>query len=142
MRAYAILIAIAMTHLAGWSPVWATSGDEATLRHLKTVLWPQAYRTQDTDLLGQILHPTFEMIDNEGRRSDRKSEIEFVSKHAWTPSNFSYTIERLEIYDGKFAVVDGTGATDTYKYKSSNYLIKENGHWRAIGSHVSGYKEK
>ncbi len=142
MRARLLFIAIAMTHLVGWNPAWANSSDEDALRHLKTVLWPQAYRTQDTALLGQILHPTFEMIDNEGRRSDRKSEIEFVSKHAWEPSNFSYTIERLEIYDSKFAVVDGTGATDTYQYKSSNYLIKENGRWQAIGSHVSGYKEK
>ena len=31
--------------------------DEETLRHFKTVLWPQAYRTQDAELLGRLVTP-------------------------------------------------------------------------------------
>ena len=34
--------------------------DEQELRHIKTVLWPQAYRTQDVELLDRLLHESFE----------------------------------------------------------------------------------
>jgi len=114
--------------------------DKEVLRHFKIVLWPQAYRTQDTELLDSMLHKTFEMIDNSGSRSTKAEELETVRKFPWNPSNFRYTIERLEIYGSKFAVISGTGTTDTYQYKSSNYLIKEHGRWQAISSHVSGFR--
>jgi hypothetical protein len=123
-------------------PAYAAKSDEEVLRYFKTVQWPQAYRTQDVALLDAMLHPSFEMIDAAGKRSTKEKELEYIKNNQWNPQNFVYTIERLEIYEGKFAVIDGTGETDTYQYKSSNYLIKEDGQWRAIGSHVSGYKDK
>ena len=43
--------------------------------------------------------------------------------------------------EGRFAVIDGTGVAERYTYKSSNFLIKEDGEWRAIASHVSGRKD-
>lgn len=115
--------------------------DEELLRNLKTKLWPQAYRTQDVTLLDSILHQTFEMIDAEGGRSNKEKELQYIKDNKWDPGEFEYVIERLEIYDGRFAIVDGTGMAEKYSYKSSNVLIKENGAWRAIASHVSGYKE-
>ena len=124
------------------NPVAATETDEAILRHFKTVMWPTAYRTGDVQLLDQMLHPSFQMIDDAGNRSTKLKELDYIRNKQWNPQNFVYTIERLDIYDGKFAVIDGTGNTDTYQYKSSNYLIKEAGKWRAIGSHVSGYRKK
>jgi len=120
----------------------ASADDELTLRHLKTVLWPEAYRTQNVALLDELLHDSFEMIDASGRRSTKHEELEFVRANPWDPDEFTYTIARLQIYEGKFAVVDGTGEAERFSYKSSNYLIKENGRWRAIGSHVSGFKSK
>ena len=114
--------------------------DEQTLRHIKTVLWPQAYRTQDVDLLDRLLHDSFEMIDAEGNRSTKRKELAYVRSNPWNPGEFEYRIERLEIYQGRFAVVDGTGVAETYTYKSSNFLVKEDGQWRAIASHVSGLK--
>ncbi len=117
------------------------ASDEETLRHFKTVLWPQAYRTQDAELLDRLLHDSFEMIDGDGERSTKREEIEFVSNNAWDPGSFEYRIERLDIYDNGVAIVDGTGVAERYTYKSSNVLIKENGVWRAIASHVSGYRE-
>ena len=114
--------------------------DEQTLRHIKTVLWPQAYRTQDVDLLDRLLHDSFEMIDAEGNRSTKRKELAYVRSNPWNPGEFEYRIERLEIYQGRFAVVDGTGVAETYTYKSSNFLVKEDGEWRAIASHVSGLK--
>ncbi len=114
--------------------------DEAVLRHFKTVLWPQAYRTQDTALLARLLHESFEMLDDAGNRSTRQKELEAVAAEAWDPGEFRYEIERLEIYDGRFAVIDGRGIASDYTYVSSNYLVKQDGRWQAIGSHVSGFR--
>ena len=118
----------------------ALAEDYDVLRNFKTVLWPQAYRTQDAELLERLLHDSFEMIDAEGNRSTKQQELEYVRNNAWDPGSFEYRIERLQIYQGSFAVIDGTGVAEKYTYKSSNFLVKEDGVWRAIASHVSGYK--
>ena len=119
----------------------ASADDEATLRHFKTVLWPTAYRTQDVGLLDRLLHDSFEMISADGERSTKQDELEYIRNNAWDPGSFEYRIERLDIYGGSTAIIAGRGVTDTYSYRSSNVLIKENGEWRAIASHVSGVKE-
>ena len=137
-----ILVILLLQSLFTSNLVMAVENDEQTLRHFKTVLWPQAYRTQDVQLLDDMLHHSFQMIDDAGGRSTKAKELDFIRNNHWNPRNFVYTIERLDIYEGKFAVIDGTGDTASYHYKSSNYLIKENGQWRAIGSHVSGFEEK
>ena len=125
------------------APLLASGGDdEEILRHFKTVLWPQAYRTQDVELLDRMLDDSFQMIDAEGNRSTKDEELGWISNNAWNPGNFEYRIERLDIYDGKLAIIDGTGEADGYSYKSSNVLIKRGDKWRAIASHVSGFKEK
>ena len=121
-------------------PVVALADDHEVLRNFKTVLWPQAYRTQDVELLDRLLHDSFEMIDAEGNRSTKKKELEYIKNNEWDPGTFEYRIERLQIYQGSFAVIDGTGVAKSYTYKSSNFLVKEEGVWRAIASHVSGYQ--
>ena len=83
--------------------------DEEVLRHFKTVLWPQAYRTGDVKLLDSLLHDSFEMIDADGNRSTKAQELDYVANNAWDPGTFEYRIERLEIFQGAFAVVDGHG---------------------------------
>ena len=118
------------------------SEDEKILRHFKTVLWPQAYQTQDVALLDSMLHESFQMLDGNGNRSTKAKELADLPKYPWNPKNFRYTIVRLDIYNDRFAVVDGIGESDTYAYVSSNYLIKEDGRWQAISSHVSGGREK
>ena len=115
--------------------------DEQILRHFKTVLWPQAYRTQDTELLDRMLHDSFQMIDGDGNRSTKADELRWISENEWDPGSFEYSIERLDIYDG-MAIVDGTGTATSYTYKSSNVLLKEDGEWRAVASHVSGYRPR
>lgn len=134
-----LLLVIAL--LFSFSPV-VFADDEQEIRQLKEALWNQAYRTQDAGLLDSILHPSFQMIDANGNRSNKEKELKFVKNNQWNPPNFIYRIERLDIYKDEFAIVDGEGNTDTYSYKSSNVLIKEDGRWQAISSHVSGYKEK
>ena len=120
----------------------ADPSDEETLRHFKTVLWPQAYRTQDVELLGTLLHESFQMIDDQGNRSTRRKELAWIADNEWNPGTFEYRIERLDIYDGHWAIIDGTGIAEKYRYKSSNVLIKEDGRWQAVASHVSGYEER
>lgn len=122
------------------APVVAFGDDYEVLREFKTILWPQAYRTQDVELLNRLLHDSFEMIDAEGNRSTKQEELEYIRNNQWDPGGFEYRIERLQTYQGSFAVIDGTGVAQAYTYKSSNFLVKENGVWRAIASHVSGFQ--
>lgn len=128
--------------LAFLSGTQVFASDEERLREIKTTLWPTAYKTQNTELLGTILHSSFEMIDTDGSRSNREKELDYVRNNKWDPGEFEYVIERLDIYEDRFAIIDGTGDAEKYTYKSSNVFIKENGEWKAIASHVSGYKEK
>lgn len=121
-------------------PAWAD--DEATLRQIKEELWPTAYRTQDSELLGSILHETFQLIDGAGNLSDRTKEMAWVQDNPWNPPGFVYRIKRLDIYDGGFAIVAGTGEADAFNYRSSNVFVKEDGEWKAIASHISGFQSK
>jgi len=91
--------------------------------------------------LGWLLHDSFQMIDDQGNRSTRRQELARAADSAWDPGTFEYRIERLDIYDGRWAIIDGSGIAETYRYKSSNILIKEDGRWQAVASHVSGHKE-
>ena len=122
--------------------VLADDSDRQALINIKEQLWPKAYREQDAELLDRLLHSSFQMIDAEGKRSTKANELEYVRTHEWNVENFRFHIQRLDIYDAGFAVIDGMGETDTYTYMSSNYLVKEDGRWQAIGSHVSGFKKK
>ena len=123
--------------------------DSATLKHLKTVLWPKAYREQDTKMLGEILADEFQMVDGEGVWSNKKQELEYIKKNKPTYDAFKFTIKRLDIFKNGTAVVageghiKGTGKNGAYDviYQSSNVLVKRNGRWQAISSHVSGAKD-
>ncbi|MBT1698152.1 nuclear transport factor 2 family protein [Fulvivirgaceae bacterium PWU4] len=122
--------------------------DEATLRHLKQVEWPKAYREQDTVLLDRILADEFQMIGSDGESSNKRDQLEYIKAHKPTYISFEFKIERLDIFDNNTAVVSGTGTIrnkdkqGVYNlvYQSSNILIKRNGQWKAISSHTSGDK--
>lgn len=112
--------------------------DEEVLRHFKTVLWPQAYRTQDVELLETLLHDSFEVINANGERSGKQQELDYIRDNQWDPGTFEYRIDRLDIYGDSTAIISGTGLAETYTYTSSNVLVKVDGRWQAIASHVSG----
>lgn len=128
---------------APWSsfPRLVGMDDRATLTHLKTVLWPRAYRTQDVELLDQLLDDTFEMIHADGTVTDKAHEMEAVATKPWDPGEFEYRIERLAIYDD-MAIVSGQGVATAYSYRSSNVLVRRPEGWRAVSSHVSGVTER
>lgn len=124
--------------------------DEASLREIKEVLWPKAYFEQDTELLDRILADEFKMIDGSGTWSTKADEIEWVANNKPSYDSLVFEIQRLEIFDGDTSIVAGTGTVRgsdedgpyVANYQSTNVLVKQDGRWRAVASHVSGYRKK
>ena len=127
-----------------------TSDDEEVLRNLKTVLWPKAYSEQDTALLNQILHEDFELVDDNGDTYTKADELEYITNYGPSYSEFEFQVERVDLFENGTAMVSGKGimkgenSDGAYitTYKSSNTLVKVDGQWKAINSHVSGVKEE
>jgi hypothetical protein len=120
------------------------SEDLTALRYLKEEEWPKAYREQDTVLLDRILGEDFQMIDGAGNWSDKTNELAWIKENASAPDSFYYDIKRLDALENGTVLICGTGhifndSTHTV-YQSSNILIKRNGIWKAVASHVSGIK--
>lgn len=142
------VLAVALTTVAAHAA--GGSSDEATLRKFKTEDWPRAYREQNVELLGRMLADTFQVVDGDGNWSTKREEIEWLAKNQWKNDGFVYTIKRLDIFGGDTAIVAGEGRV-TFKtgdkpridvYQSTNVLVKENGAWRAVASHISGGKSE
>ena len=121
-----------------------TKEDKEKLHYLKEVEWPKAYKEQDTILLDRILAEEFQMIDASGNTYTKKDELDWIKKNATQNDSFYYEIKRLDFFENGTAVISGTGHiykdTSYSIYQSSNILIKRNDLWKAISSHVSGYK--
>lgn len=122
-----------------------TEDDKEKLTYLKEVEWPKAYREQDTVLLNRILNDDFQMVRANGEWSTKREELNWIKNNKPGYDSFRFEIKRLDIYDNGTAVVSGTGhiINDTVRtiYQSSNILIKKEGVWKAITSHVSGIKK-
>ncbi|NAY91518.1 DUF4440 domain-containing protein [Muricauda sp. JGD-17] len=121
-----------------------SEADYQILTYLKEVNWPKAYREQDTILLNAILGDDFQMVDAQGNWSNKTMELEWIKKHASSYDSFFYEIKRLDVLPNSTAMICGAGHiyNDTVHtiYQSSNVLIKRQGIWKAIASHVSGVK--
>ena len=126
-------------------PILNVSEEKEKLRYLKEVEWPKAYKEQDTILLDRILGDDFQMVTNDGEWSNKEKQLERIKSTAMNHDSFRYEIKRLEILENGTAIIAGTGhiINDNKEsiYQSSNILIKRNGKWKAILSHVSGYKD-
>jgi ketosteroid isomerase-like protein len=126
-----------------------TSADIEALRDLKLRLWPKAYREQDTALLDRILDDSFQMIDGSGTISTKAEEMAWVRANKPKYDRFRYEIERIDVYAGVSAIVSGMGTIEfdekdgvrTVRYRSTNVLVKRDGRWRAVASHVSMLKQ-
>jgi len=122
--------------------------DEATLRHLKEALWPKAYAEQDVALLDSILADEFRLIDADGNWFTKCDELDYIRNNPPGYDSLDFRIKRLEVFENGTAIVAGEGtvrgsdAAGSYvsTYQSTNVLIKRDGRWRAISSHVSGVK--
>jgi hypothetical protein len=85
------------------------SADEAALRELKEVLWPRAYFEQDTELLGRILAPEFQMVDGDGNWTTRADELEWVSNNKPGYDSLTFELKRLDVFENGTAIAAGTG---------------------------------
>lgn len=141
-----LILLLCVVLLAAGPGAAAPPDDAATLRELKTVLWPRAYSQPDPALLEAILAAEFQMIDDSGAVSTRAEELAYVRGKQPDPPErrFRFVIERLEVFEGGSAVVTGMGhITDPRngpgesRYRSTNVLVKRDGRWQAVASHVS-----
>jgi hypothetical protein len=149
MRTMTVLISVAVfgAALLG-EPHAAEDSDETTLRHLKEIEWPRAYRDQDDALLDRILAPEFRMIGADGRWSDKAGELEHVRTTRPGYDSFRFEITRLDVFENGTAIIAGTGHVAgtndggdyAFRYESSNVLIRRDGRWQAVASHVSGIR--
>lgn len=121
-----------------------TEEDKKALKYLKEVEWAKAYAEQDTLLLDRILGDDFKMIDQSGNWYSKKDELDWIKENATSNDSFHYEIKRFEILENGTAIICGTGhiLKDSINsiYQSSNVLVKRNGTWKAVLSHVSGFK--
>ena len=125
------------------------TADEVAIRELKETLWPKAYFEQDTVLLDRILGSEFQMVDGDGNWSTKAAELEWVAKNKPGYDSLTFEIRRLDVFENGTAVAAGTGTIRgkdkdgpyVGQYQSTNVLIKRDGQWRAVASHVSGYKK-
>jgi hypothetical protein len=148
MRIIGVLVAALALGLAGAARA-ADSADEAEIRELKEVLWPRAYFQQDTALLDRILAPEFQMVDGDGNWSSRAEELAWVGKNKPSYDSLTFRIRRLDVFENGTAIAAGTGTIRgsdedgpyVAEYQSTNVLIKRDGAWRAVASHVSGYRK-
>jgi hypothetical protein len=115
------------------------------LHYLKEIQWPKAYRDQDTVLLNRILAEEFQFIQDDGSYSDKEAELDWIKNNAFAYDTFYFEIRSVNVFENGTAIVSGTGhiLVDTAKviYQSSNVLIRRDGRWQAISSHVSGVEE-
>jgi hypothetical protein len=123
--------------------------DEAELRHLKEVLWPQAYFEQDAALLDSILADEFQMVDAAGNWSTKSDQLERVRASKPDYDSLVFTIKRLEVFADGSAIVAGQGTIRGVEqnrpyvatYQSTNVLVRRDGRWQAVASHVSGVRQ-
>jgi len=79
----------------------------------------------------------------------RADELEWVSNNKPGYDSLTFELKRLDVFENGTAIAAGTGTirgTDAdgpyvAQYQSTNVLIKRDGKWRAIASHVSGYRK-
>lgn len=124
----------------------AEHDDEAELRELKEVTWPQAYREKDVALLDRILDPEFVLVSADGGWSTKSDELASLPASTWPHDSFQFEIKRLDVYNDNTAIISGegratgidTGQPYCLRYQSSNVLIRRDTGWRAVLSHVSG----
>ncbi len=127
------------------TPVDQKEKDLTALRYLKEVEWPKAYKEQDQQLLDRILAEEFQVIDAGGGWSNKMGELKWISENQVSYDSFYYDIQRLEILENQTALICGTGhiwqSDKESIYSSSNVLIKRGDNWKAVASHISGFKE-
>ena len=141
MKRLIVAFALLMAAPAAYA---APCADEAALRDLKTRIWPGYYRNQDVEGLSRFLDDDFRVIDSEGVAETKPQVLAWVRTTPWQPSNFRYDVQTVVCPADDVAIIAGQGSFDTEAgrqvYTSSNVLVRKDGRWRAVLSHVSGVR--
>ena len=145
----ASILVLAAVPAAAQTAAAGRARDSAALVTLKERDWPRAYRTQDAALLDRILADEFQVIRDDGERSTKRDELEYVRTTPPAYDSLVFRIERLDILENGTAIVAGTGLVHARRdgrpvrteYKSTNVLIRRAGRWQAVASHTSGSRE-
>lgn len=149
MKTTLLILSLVCLCVLPTTPESGQKTDREKLTYLKEVEWPRAYREQDVKLLDRILAKEFQLISDDGTWTTKADELAYIKDNRPSYDSFRFEIKRLDIFENNTAVVAGKGhiyardkeGNSTYTtYQSSNVLIKRNGVWRAINSHVSGIK--
>lgn len=149
-RRIALLPALMLAVQPSVAPCAVQRSDEEVLRELKEVLWPRAYAQQDVRLLDSILADEFQMVDADGNWSTKAAELDWIRSNPPSYESLVFEIKRLDIFENGSAIVAGQGVVTgrdedgpyTVVYQSTNVLIKREGAWKAVASHVSGIKRE
>lgn len=159
MKTYLILAILALFVACNSQPATQTSSQPAavvindqdvqTLTDLKIVSFKKAYEEQDTVLLNEILHDSYQLVDDGGEVYSKNDEMAYVAQYGPSYETFTYDILSLEVYENGTASMFGKGTITgsdiegnyTQSYKETDVFVKEEGTWRAVTTHVSGVKE-
>jgi len=147
MKFAAILAAVA----AFATPAFAETdraADIAVLTDIKVNEWRRIYAELDAEALDAFLLDDFAVISPVGVVSTKAEEIAYLKSTPpdASPSDFLYTIKDILFQADDVAVIFGhgdstrqteDGAPCHHVYWSSNTLVKVEGRWRALFSHVS-----
>lgn len=139
------------------SPTGNTSQDFGGIRTFLRAPYVKDIATLDADIA--VVGMPFDRgtSNRPGQRYGPRDIREASLIYAWAPENGFYYIDtgvtvlegqRLEVFANGTAIVAGEGTakgTDpkgayVMTYQSTNVLIKRDGAWRAVSSHVSGVK--
>ena len=143
---------IALVCLAGCTTVTAPDreADIKALTEAKVETWRQIYRDQDAAGLAEFLDDDFVFITGTGRIVTKNDEVTYLSENTIDmAADFKFHIEDIIFTSSDTAIVYGTGKSTrendegkpcAHSYKSSNTLIRKNGNWHPVFSHVSGAK--
>lgn len=126
---------------------------EATIKELRSIvddLWKKGYPNKDSEMVANLYHEKFNLVDDEGSVFSKADEVAYVAEYGDQYQNFSYEIETACLYENGTAVisancrflgVDSGGAFST-EYVQSLTFSRIDGSWKIIYSQVSGVKEE
>lgn len=126
----------------------ARAADIAELTEIKVNEWRRIYAERDAEALEDFLAEEFIVLSPVGVMSTKDEEIEYLrtTPPDSAPSDFVYSISEILFQGEDVAVIfghgDSTRSTEEgepchHRYWSSNTLVRENGAWKALFSHVS-----
>ncbi len=120
------------------------------IRNLMVDTWTDAYQNQDIATLDNLLADEFQLIDASGNVFKKQDEIQYLKDSKPAYDSFDFNVGNIEIFSNLTSIVSGLGilkgTDDQGKYQttyhSSNVLIKSDGKWKVVSSHVSGIQKQ